>query len=709
MPLTWHHIPVLRLLLPFVAGVLFGMYSNAWFFAFAIAAGCMSVVFIAALFFKPLTQVLARQWIFGAALQVIGVCAGYLTVYVHTPVHAEDYFMKDADTSSVFMCRIYKPPLIGEKSIRLEVQMQCRLQDGDAANTSGKSLIYIRRDSTVACNWQYGDVLLIKNIFVTPEPPDNPGAFNYATYLKRLGIYHIAFASADEVHATGIHSPRRQWQQIFRARTYFHDVLQRYLQNADALTVGEALVIGTRTDISDTIRDAYAHTGTMHILAVSGLHVGILFAVLEFLLRPLVWLHRSAWGKAWKCLLLLAVIWWYACLAGLSPSVNRSAVMFSFLSLGKLMERQNNTFNILFASMLVLMLDDPWCITQAGFQLSYLAVGGIVYFQPIMQKIVRPRNMVLNYVWTMITVSIAAQVATMPVTLFYFHQFPNYFLLSNLLAIPVSFVVLVAGLILFAVGSIAWLAAPVAAVFEWSLMLLNGSVVAVDQLPYAVTDHLHVTVTQMLLMYLLLFCIGAFLVLREKIWLKAGVGVLAVLSAVIALPAWQLERDERLALYALPRQELFSYTAGGQVVVFADLPVADTGDAWLRQVKPDLIAHGGAPDTLVVLQDTAMALGAGWARAFPWVIAGSEVVFLLDPTSVHRLPDSAPQVTVLYIIGDPFLDLPDLRTRFPAARLVIGGTSPWKRRTYYARAGRKAGFEVHDLLADGACVSSSQP
>lgn len=709
MPLTWHHIPVLRLLLPFMAGVLWGMYTDDHIMPATIAMCCCAVVFAYAAWYPPWFKRFDLQWIYGIGLQLLGVLAGYIVVYEQTPVHADTYFMHDADSVSVFVCRITKPPVQTEKSIRLEVDVQWQMRGTEMRSVTGSSIFYIRRDSSHAINWQYGDAFIVHNIFKTPEPTENPGAFDYARYLRRQGIYHIALVLSDEVQTTGNNSARWQWKGIFRARDYFHAVLHRYVRDPDALTVGEALVIGTRTDISEEIRNAYAHTGTMHILAVSGLHVGILFAVLEFLLRPVGWFNRSPSGKVIKCLLLLAVIWWYACLAGLSPSVNRSAVMFSFLSLGKLLERQNNTFNVLFASMLVLMLGDPWCITDAGFQLSYLAVGGIVFFQPMFQKIYRPRNVFIRYVWTMITVSIAAQLATVPVTMYYFHQFPNYFLLSNLLAIPISFIVLVAGLVLFAVGGLVWIAPVVAKVFEWSLICLNGSVVAVDGLPWAITDNIHLTLAQMFLLYALLMSIGAAMALRDIFWLRAGLGVMLIMACLSAVLSWRSREETRLVLYAVPGQEVFSLHIGGCLTIFADSPISDTGRQYLRQVKPDLIAHGGAPVRLVLLQDTVKQVEPGWGLAFPWLIAGGEVVFLLDSTSVHQLPESAPQATFLYILGNPYLNLPDLRQRFPAARLIIGNTSVWKRRSYYRRAGKQVGFEVHDLQTQHAWVSRSAP
>lgn len=704
MPVTWHHIPVLRLLLPLLFGVCFAMYFPVDIQK-TLGAGiitCCALVFISRS--KTITQQIKWQWVFGAVLHISLFMFGNVLLMLHIPVQQSDYFMHDADSSSVFLCRLTMPPTAGERSIRLDVAVQERYDHNRIQNVSGKSIIYLRKDSTQSMQLSYGDLVYVSNIFQEPDPPKNPHAFDFAKYLKQQKVYHIAFASPADLMRTDINDAKWQWQTIYGARTYFHNILSVYFKDEHIKSIGEAMVIGSRTDIDDHMRQAYANTGTMHILAVSGLHVGILFAVIAFLLRPVSWLHKNKYGRIVMCLLLLVIIWWYACLAGLSASVNRSAVMFSFLSLGKLWERESNTFNVLFASMFVLILSDPFCITQAGFQLSYLAVGGILFFQPFFMRLYRPRLRVFRYVYELLTVSISAQLATLPVSLLYFHQFPNYFLLSNLLAIPVSFVVLIAGLTLFAFGGISLIAPYIAAVFGWSMQLMNGSILAVDALPYSVTDNMYFSVSTLIFAYAAIFVFGGWLALRKSQWAIATLIFLLFLLLDIQVHHIRQDSAKRMVIYTTKQNPMMSYQSHRETILLADtLPIIYT-DEYRFSVRSDLIAHGGAPDREISLLDTLGTYGDGWAVHFPWVALGEELLFVLHPDALPLLPELAPEVDYLYIIGNPFLNLADLRQRFPNAVLVPDNSCSYRRKQYYASAGAKIGFSVYTFDHSGAFI-----
>lgn len=704
MPLTWHHIPVLRLLLPLLLGVCSALYAPL---TISLALGLIfgsCIVYVIVSKTKRVALAYHGQWIFGVLLHIPIWAFGHVLIILHNPVNQRQYFMHHADSTTVFQCRLTAPPVEGDKSIRLDVQMQWQLQETTASAVRGSSIIYVRKDSTLPCTLQYGDVLLVRSIFQQPDPPKNPGAFNFSRYLQQQGIHHIAFATQADFIVTGQQDAKWQWTYIFAARNYFHAVLDRYFQEDDIKTVGEAMVIGSKTRIDAEMKQAYANTGTMHILAVSGLHVGILYAVIVFLLRPVTWLHKNKHGRIVLCLLLLVIIWWYACLAGLSASVNRSAVMFSFLSLGKLWERESNTFNVLFASMLVLLVADPYCITQAGFQLSYLAVGGILFFQPFFMRAYRPKWRITKYVYELLTVSIAAQFATLPVTLFYFHQFPNYFLLSNLLAIPISFVVLIAGLALFAFGNVTAIAPLIAKFFGWSMTLMNGSIVAVDKLPHAVTDAVYFSIWSLCFAYAFIFVFGGWLVLRSSRW---AIGALFLWLCVLAerqfhfITEWQ---SSRMVIYSTKDHPLISYQSGAETILLSDTLQAIKLSDFHYTARADLIAHGGTPDRQLSLLDSTGAHGEDWALHFPWAILGEKVLYILHPTSLTRLPVSAPEVDYLYILGDPFLNLSDLKHRFPNATLVPDNTGNYRRKRFYISAGAKNGFSVYTLDHSGALI-----
>lgn len=704
MPGNWHHIPFVRYLIPLITGVLIALHwdqPHAWcyplFFAITLAYFLLG-------FFTGWKVHFRWQILFGVALQCMLIVGGLALTQYKTTYWRSDYFMQGADSNSVFTCRLIKPPTIGARSIKLEMQVEGRWDDGDYIATTGNTIIYMRKDSDSIELPHYGDIMLMGNIFTMQSPPKNPGAFDFAKYLKSIGIAHIAWCEQDALMPTETRAEKWWWKWIFAAREMFHRAVMRDVKDVNAQTVGEALVIGTKTDIDPEVQQAYANTGTLHVLAVSGLHVGILFAVLEFILSPIPWFKKSNKGKVTKYIIVLILIWWYACLSGSSASVNRSAVMFSCLATGKLFDRQNNTFNILFVSMFILIIDDPACITQVGFQLSYLAVGGIVFFQPYLQKLWRPKQFVIKHIWTLSTVSVAAQLATSPISLFYFHQFPNYFLLSNLVAIPVSFIVLVLGLLFFVVNAIPMLGAATGMALDFSLRLLNGSVVAIDKLPGAVVDDIYISPEQLGLMYLAVFSLGAALFSRQGRYLIYTM----VLFLGVMVSGWvdgmRRSETQRLVCYSVKGHDMVLLQSGGASLLLSDTLVTPESAIWKQDLRNDVLGKGDMPDfALFSLQEPPEGEN-GWLYRYPWAMVGNSVLFVLDPTSVHQLPISAPEADILYILGEPYLNLQDLQQRFPNATVVIGGNAGWKRHGYYLRTCRKLGIPVWSLRNDGALV-----
>ena len=229
------------------------------------------------------------------------------------------------------------------------------------------------------------------------------------------------------------------------------------------LAVASALILGYKDDLGEELKHSYSSAGATHVLAVSGLHVGIIFLVLNFLLNIL---DKNDRFKISKAILLICFLWAYATITGLSPSVVRAATMFSFVTIGKSFGKSSSIYNTLCASAFVLLVYNPYLIMEVGFQLSYLAVVGIVYFQSIIYKWIYVKNKFLKYIWMITSVSIAAQLTTFPLGLLYLHQSPTYLFASNLFVIPGAMLIIGLGILLFITswiplisGGIGWLLA----------------------------------------------------------------------------------------------------------------------------------------------------------------------------------------------------------------------------------------------------------
>ncbi|MBK7441034.1 MAG: ComEC family competence protein [Bacteroidetes bacterium] len=702
----WNYIPLFRYLIPFIAGIIICLnfhFSQQWlnylFYALVLAYAFLQL-------YNKTASKFNLQPFYGVLLHTILFIAGIVLVIHETPIYKSNYFMQSADSSSVFLCRITKPPELTDKNIRLYVNVEQQITSNKQIKTVGKSILYIVIDSTQKYSFVYGDLLLLKNVFTTPTPPKNPHAFNYVTYLQNQKIYHTAFVKSHEYLTTGANKSKPVWNFIFNTKANFIRSLEANLHDKNALAVAETLIIGQKSVLDEEVRQAYANTGTMHILAVSGLHVGILFIILEVLFKPFGFFQKKKSNAALiKTILILIIIWIYTCLSGLSASVNRSAVMFTFLAIGKTYERQTNTFNILFLSMLILLVDDPYQITQVGFQLSYMAVGGIVFFQPIITKLWYPKNYLLKQIWGMTSVSLAAQLATSPISFFYFHQFPNYFLLSNIVAIPVSFVVLVLGLAFFVVGTIPFIGIWVAFLLEWSLRIMNFAIIKIESLPFALTEGLYLETPETILCYIVLIYLGAFLVLKEKRYLLNMLLLSVLITGFIANRKITNDRQISTTFYSLKNQTAILFKNGEKAVLYSDTSRILETPEFKFQISADFVAQGIADPPVGRFDgpDTSF-LEADLAFHFPYLVFGEMVIFVVTPENRLRLPLQADNVNYVLLHDNPFIKAEKLLETFPNAVFVADNTNSRKSNGYWKTQFEGLGVHFHSLRDDSALI-----
>ena len=309
---------------------------------------------------------------------------------------------------------------------------------------TGKLLINISRDSLTKPLF-IDDVFYTSTELKTIQKPLNPHQFNYSNYLELQQVYHQLYLKTDELIQIS-NSKTTIYGFADTLRQTVNDKLIKAGFKKDALSIINALLLGQRQTIDKTIYNNYVNSGTIHILAVSGLHVGIVLLILNFIFRPLLYLK---YGDYVRPILIVTLLWCFAIIAGLSPSVTRAVTMFSIISIASHLKRPTNIYNTLVISAFVILLFKPMFLFEVGFQMSYLAVLGIVSVQPIIYKLWKPKYWVPNKLWQVFTVTLAAQFGVVPISLFYFHQFPGLFFVSNILVIP--FLGLVLGFGLFVI------------------------------------------------------------------------------------------------------------------------------------------------------------------------------------------------------------------------------------------------------------------
>ena len=335
----------------------------------------------------------------------------------------------------------------------------------------GKLLLSIKRDS-VATSLKIDEIVLISSKFKKIFAPLNPHQFDYSAYMKSLGVYHQVHIKQQDILNQLIGKPTLRGQAD-KVRNHIIQKLKESPLTPNEIAIVQALILGQKKDINKQLYRDYSAAGAIHILAVSGLHVGIIYFILIALLKPLKYLFKS---ELLISMIIVVSLWGFAFLTGLSPSVIRAVTMFSFFAFAKAINRETNSINTLFLSYFALLVINPLWIFYVGFQLSYLAVFFILWLLPLFNKIYYPKNYFIKKIWGITTVTLAAQIGIIPLSLYYFHQFPGLFFITNLIILPFLGILLGGGIILIILSVFNILPEWFALTYNYLIKLMNSSI-----------------------------------------------------------------------------------------------------------------------------------------------------------------------------------------------------------------------------------------
>ncbi len=378
----------------------------------------------------------------------------------------------------------------------------------------GKLLININHDSI-------NSILPVDAVFYAStelkkiQKPLNPHQFDYSKYLELKQVYNQLYLKHSELLLLS-DSKTSIYGFADKLRTTINEKLVTAGFKDETLSIINALLLGQRQTIDKTIYNNYVNSGTIHILAVSGLHVGILLLILNFLFKPLLYLKH---GRVLRPLIMVVLLWCFAIIAGLSPSVTRAVAMFSIISIAMHLKRPANIYNTLAISAFFILLFKPTFLFEVGFQMSYLAVLGIVSIQPILYKLWQPKYWILDKPWQIFTVTLAAQFGVVPISLFYFHQFPGLFFISNLVVIPFLGLILGFGLLVIVLSLLNLLTDTIVTTYSYFIESLNGFIAWVAQFEDFLLRDIPFTLLQVVLSYFIITALVQFYKFKNFKWL----------------------------------------------------------------------------------------------------------------------------------------------------------------------------------------------
>jgi competence protein ComEC len=475
-------------------------------------------------------------------------------------------------------------PVPTKRAYRLELDLLAKETKEDI---SGKVYLYIPKDSAYA-GILPGDKVLFTAALNTINAPLNPHEFDYQNYLHLHQIFRQGYTTQLKVLAAKENSVMRYTSMVrMKLLGYIH---QLDLSDEE-VAIASALLVGYRHLITDETTQNFAGAGAMHVLAVSGLHVGILYIITAFLLginrkNP----NQNAWPKV---LLTVAIIWLYALVTGLSPSVTRASVMFTFIAFGNISGRKSSTIQAIIASALFMLLFKPNYLFEVGFQLSYAAVIGIVLLQPrIYNLFPRSKFKIINLGLQITAVSIAAQLSTFAFSLYYFHQFPAWFIVSNLFVIPLAYGLMCYGIFLLLVSI--FIAPPALLVlpFKGLMWLMLSGIEWVNQLPGALITGLWVNRFELVCITFLAFAGAEMLFNKNKKAAFASLlGGIALMTSFI-LSGFEYRKDNGITIYSVPKQSVIEIHQDDKSYLIAPAAFLADESAVLFYAKHNIWAKG---------------------------------------------------------------------------------------------------------------------
>lgn len=502
-------IPFFRLIIPFILGIIYKINYPFPFKYLSIALlALITVTFFYGYYYNKKTDY-HKRWVMGFLVSVSLFLAGVMVTFVQTQ---NDNKFSEAN---IFIGRLIEPAKETEKSIKIILEMAEYQTDYVWHPSTANVILYAKKDS-LSKLLEYGDLITFNTNFKTIKNSGNPDEFDYKKYLANKNIHFQSYLNTDNWKLIATDQGNMVYATAYKLRKKLLKIYKSKNISGDEFAILAALTLGVKDYLSPEIMKTYSTSGAMHILAVSGLHVGIIYLILNSFL---FFMRKNKLLKIIKATILIIFIWFFALITGLSPSVTRASIMLSFIVIGNASGRHPSVFNSIAVSAFLILLFKPLAILHVGFQLSYFAVLAIVYFQPMLYRLLNPNNIILDKIWALTAVSIAAQIGTFPISIYYFHKFPSYFFITNLIAIPAAYIIIVFAIGLLIFNFLPFISDIFAYILKYTIVVLNFSTTRIENLPLSSINYISYSGIETLIMCLVIIIFAVFIFNQNKKWL----------------------------------------------------------------------------------------------------------------------------------------------------------------------------------------------
>ncbi len=682
---VWHKAPFLRILTALALGITI-QWNATLPLPVLLLSFLTSFLFVVVYSFITIKQRFRFSLANGFALNLLFISFGALTVWEADVRNNKDWIGHHYKSGEGLSVVLQEPLVEKANSYKALASVESLIGDSLLTGVKGKLIVYFKKDSLPPL-LQYGSRIVFKQSLQEIKNAGNPGSFDYKTYSLFNGITHQVFLTTKDY--TVLPGIQKNWFDdfLFNTRSWVVGIIKKYVPGDKESGLAEALLIGYKDDLDKNLVQAYSNTGVVHIIAISGLHLGLIYGLLLLLTKPLKRAKKLVWLRL---LVIISSLWLFSLLAGGGPSVLRSAVMFTAIAAGEVLLRRTNIFNTLAFSATVLLCINPFWLWDVGFQLSYSAVLSIVlFYRPVYNWFHLP-NKAVDFLWSLTAVTIAAQLLTLPISIYHFHQMPLLFLFTNFIAVPLSSVILLGEIALCALFFITPVAKLIGVALHYSIYWMNSYVEQLDGLPFSVWNGLSISLVQTILLTVFCAALCYWLMEKERRFAWTALSSFALFMVLRAVSFTKAERQQKLIVYNVPKHTAIDIVNGRHYTFIGDNALLYDDALRNFHLQPSRILHRVTPG------ESDMSI-----RSFEW--EGRRIV-IIDETA--RLVSLNPKQTVdlLILSKNPKLYISNLLQAFTLKQIVIDGSVPQWKAALWKKDCDSLKIPCYNVAEDGAFV-----
>lgn len=678
-PYFWETAPFFRLLLPLAAGITLYYSATVALHGYIVPAIVIALgvsLVLVQLLYRPQGKVL-----FSLLLHSCFFVLGYSIAWSGDVVNTRHWFGHQLHNAQACKAVVTSLPQEKENSWKLSVNVIEVATVNKVVATNGLGFVYLSKDMPML--YHQGDTIMLPAAWAPIKNAGNPYEFDYAGYCRRNNTWYQQYCKPQQVRLYAKLDSRFR-PTLDKWHLYAANALRNYLPEKRVRGLLQAMLLGDEADLDPDLRNIFSNTGIVHVIAISGGNVMMFFIVIAFLLR---WIRHSKY-KWISYVAALPLVWIYVVMAGASPSAVRAAIMFSFLAFGFVLNKNNNPLNQLLGTAFVLLCARPQWLLAVGFQLSFLAVLSLILFYNPLNQLYVPASKyklwlwIKRNCWNVVCASLAAEILVAPLVIYYFHNFPLWFLVANVLAWVFMFIVLVGGMAIVALAAVPKVATGIAFLVGLTVHALEVMLLAMQQFSPRSLQYLSFSGLQTLLVYCVIAGIAAMILLRYKRAVFIALPATALLMVLLVTDKWRSMQQTQLVIYNAGKQAHIEQVIGNRYIVF----YSDAAPGKVKYVRDPV--H-------IQLQAWQPIVSSGNSIAF--VHNGKRVIVVDAPVYAGDFP-----VSYVVVTTSEKQDISILKKIYHPESIILAGNCSRKEQQRLRAEAKAAGVALHITGVDGA-------